>query len=128
VSGTEAEAVSGTESDSEAASDSASEAVTASESETAPAPVRARRAPRTVSRVERLTRRAFAALRAGDPGRAVRLAESAIAADPARSGAYVALAGAHDALGDGQASRMAFRRCVAQATDAMASTCRSLAR
>jgi hypothetical protein len=139
--GSEAESDSVTESDpdSVSATDSVTEADSESDSvfatDAEPDPVTesepgsvSRRVARSPSAVERLTKRAFAALRAGDPGRAVALSEAAIAADPSRSGAYVALAGAHDALGDSEASRRAFRRCVAQATDPMASTCRSLAR
>ncbi len=74
------------------------------------------------------TERAYRALHAGRAREAGQLAAQAVRLDPMRASAYIALAGARDALGDHGGARMAFRDCVRHATDKLVSACQTLAR
>jgi hypothetical protein len=95
---------------------------------------RAARGPRASSvtgpaaSAQALVKRAHAELGRGQAREAQRLASQAISLDPARAHGYIVLGGAHDALGDQAGKRAAFRACALRATDALVSTCKTLAR
>jgi hypothetical protein len=86
-------------------------------------------APRhPASRADALIKRASSELGRGHAHEAQLLANQAILTDPTRARSYIVLGGARDALGDQAGKRAAFRACVQHATDALVSTCRTLAR
>lgn len=89
---------------------------------------RAARASKPASRAQALIKRASSELGRGDAQEAQRLANQAILLDPTRARGYIVLGGARDALGDQAGKRAAFQACVRSAQDALASTCRTLAR
>jgi tetratricopeptide (TPR) repeat protein len=78
--------------------------------------------------VEGITKRAYAELKQGHWSDAIYLATQAIRLDPSRASAYIALAGARDAMGDHAGAAAAFRDCAQRAQDRMVSACRTLAR
>jgi hypothetical protein len=90
--------------------------------------VRAAPASKPVSRAQALIKRASSELGRGDAQEAQLLANQAILLDPTRARGYIVLAGARDALGDRAGKRAAFQACARNAQDALASTCRTLAR
>jgi tetratricopeptide (TPR) repeat protein len=108
---------------------------TASATTTLRSPVRARVAARerpiragASSTAEATTKRAYAELKRGHTGDAMQLAGTAIRLDPSRASAYIALAGARDAIGDHAGARAAFRECAQRAQDRLVSACKTLAR
>jgi Tfp pilus assembly protein PilF len=67
------------------------------------------------------------ALRSGALVKAVGLARQAVVANPKDADAWLTLAAAYQATGDGSAAHQAYRDCVARAASANVSECRVLA-
>ena len=66
------------------------------------------------------------ALQQGDKQKAVDLARQAVSQNPANADAWLTLAAAYQASGNGGAARDAYKSCVAQAKSANVSECRTL--
>ncbi|HXX69382.1 MAG TPA: DUF4388 domain-containing protein [Polyangiaceae bacterium] len=82
-------------------------------------------APKAPSPVA-LIHQAEEALVQGDNQRAVLLATEAVATSPSDAAGWLVLASAHRAMGEDEAARMDYRRCVAQAQTAGVNDCRIL--
>jgi hypothetical protein len=75
-----------------------------------------------------LTKRAYRELHAGHAAAASELATRAIRLGPQHASAYIALAGARNALGDHGGANAAFRECARYAEDKLVAACKTLAR
>jgi len=75
-----------------------------------------------------LASRAHASLNRGDFRAAAKFAERAVMQRPERSGNWIVLAAARDALGDDRGAKRAYRMCTEQAMDSGVAACRALRR
>lgn len=83
--------------------------------------------PARASSVSALVKEAEQALLDGANERALALANEAVAASPADAAGWLVLGSVHRAMGEDEAARLDYRRCVAQALTAGVNDCRILA-